>query len=246
MCYTDDMAKTAYTKVQVEGFTLNARTAALYEQVKRIYPLMGGTGKIYIAQGSYSDGVSQSAGTHDGGGAIDLMVSFQSAKNWAALQRAVRWVQFAGWHRDPSQGPWGDHVHGIVVGDISATPIAKEQVIDYKETPPKNGLKGHAVDNTWHPDKIFTPSYPLGTVNYKNMVRESKKTRGWLPFPGIKRVQTALNLKLGLSLPIDGKFGPKTKAAYKKWEIETGTVNPDGVPGPRNLVLLGAGRFNVV
>lgn len=251
MCYTKDMAKNAYTKVNVDGFTLDARTAELWKQIQVIYPLMGGTGKPYIVQGSYNDSVGQSAGTHDGSGAIDVSLTMKSDKNWKALERAGRWVMQAGWHREPlyrnGKLVWSDHYHGITLGDEKVAPVAARQQQDYLANPPRNGLADHSVDESWRPDKLFTPLYPILTVDYKNMVREAKKTKGHLPFPGIKRIQAALNVKLGLKLKIDGKFGPLTKSAYKTWEKKVGVKGAalDGVPGPRNLILLGAGRFHV-
>lgn len=243
------MTYTAYTKVTVEGHTLNARTAALYKQVKRIYPLVGGSGTIRLVQGSFTNDVSASAGTHSGGGVGDWMVEPGTDHNYNRLQKAFRYAQVAAWHRTTAQGFSGDHVHGVVVGDDSAATLAKAQVVDYKNH--KTGLKGHAADNSWHPSKIFEPSYPLYDVSLGAMIRESKKLWVWRTNVGTKSVQQALNLKLGLSLKVDGKFGKATKTAYKKWQYQVDkdlhvTTTHNGIPTNRTLTLLGAGRFDVV
>lgn len=235
----------AFTRVTVEGHTLTKWTAGLYEQVKEVYKVLGGTGDLILEQGSYSNAVGASAGTHSGGGALDARPRIENAHNYEVLQRAFRWCQIAGWHRLPIPNVWSEHVHGIVIGDSSAAPVALRQVIAYRSHPPRDGLAGNAIDYTWHPRVIFTSLYPLRSVTLANMQKEARKSRNWLPRPGVFRVQRALNKKHNAGLTVNGLFNRKTKAAYAAWEKSVGG-NGDGIPGKYSLVLLGAGRFNVV
>jgi hypothetical protein len=79
-----------------------------------------------VTQGSYSNSVAASFGTHSGGGVLDLA--------WigkVADVVALRMSGFAAWHRDRSQGPWNDHIHAVAIGDPTASPEAKKQVTSY-------------------------------------------------------------------------------------------------------------------
>lgn len=236
---------TAYTKVynvDGSGQTLNRRTLAVYNQIKTVYSVLGGTGHIILIQGSYSRSVAGSAGTHDGGGALDIMPSIRTAKNWSILQKAARFCMVADWDRPYLAGNWSHHNHGIVIGDKQMSYAAAKQVRDYYAH--RNGLANHASDKTWHPSVIFSSPYPMHSVNLTNMRREARKSRNWIPIIGVIRVQRALNQKLGTGLRVDGLFGPATKKAYAHWERIVGG-DGDGIPGKYSLVLLGAGRFNV-
>jgi TP901 family phage tail tape measure protein len=91
-----------------------------------------------IMQGSYSTRVAASGSTHAGGGVIDT----DGPRGWGAATNALRKAGFAAWHRTPSQGPWGHHIHAIVIGDPSASPAAKGQVRDFLRG--GDGLAGRA------------------------------------------------------------------------------------------------------
>ena len=112
-----------YARVRVQGKQFNTRTAKMLEAADRIF-----AGTWRIAQGSYSTSVAASGGTHSGGGAVDLS---PSNGDWSGAVRALRSIGFAAWHRTPSQGPWGHHIHGIAIGDASASSSAKGQVRDF-------------------------------------------------------------------------------------------------------------------
>lgn len=233
----------AYTRVTVSGHILNKRTAALFEQVKVVYAVLGGTGYIRLLQGSYTSAVSVSGGTHDGGGALDMEPSIKSSRNWSILQKAARFCMIADWDRPYLANNWAHHNHGIVIGDKQMSSAAASQIRDYHAH--RNGLANHASDNSWHPSVIFSSPYPMHNCNLARMRREALKTRGRVPLLGVIRIQRALNQKLGAGLRVDGLFGPATKRAYAHWERVVGG-DGDGVPGKYSLVLLGAGRFNVV
>jgi hypothetical protein len=144
----------AYDKVKVGTYSdgspmlLNKRTAAALDVV---HERLGY--ELTIAQGSYHKTTTASAGTHDGGGAVDL-APFEADKK----VHAMRAVGFAAWHRLPSQGDWPEHVHGILRGDQEMSPQAAAQIVSFDDH--RNGLANNDVDNTWHPDPKVTFDYP--------------------------------------------------------------------------------------
>lgn len=124
------------------GRTVNQRTYDMLVEAESIL----GFG-IVLSQGSYNaGGVGASAGTHDGGGAVDVsVINLTTAQRWQTVQ-AMRTVGFAAWLRTPDQGPWPYHIHAIAVGDTDLPPSARNQVADYYVG--LNGLAAHAPDNT--------------------------------------------------------------------------------------------------
>lgn len=128
---------------------LNERTVAMLRSARTWLEGHGGCppGRAapgYVLQGSYNHGgVSASAGTHDGGGAIDLDVRGLSSGQRAALVRALREAGFAAWlRRRPTFSV--DHVHAIAVGDPDLPAGARRQVADYFAG--RDGLAGHRKD----------------------------------------------------------------------------------------------------
>lgn len=121
--------------------TLNARTKAMLLEAER---RLGR--QLSITQGSYNaGGVGASAGTHDGGGALDLSVANQSGAQRTATVTALRRVGFAAWLRTPAQGDWGYHVHAIAISDTDLSSGAQHQVGDYYLG--LNGLANRAADD---------------------------------------------------------------------------------------------------
>ncbi|MFC4335889.1 peptidoglycan-binding protein [Salininema proteolyticum] len=101
---------------------------------------------LVLTQGSYSTSDPTSAGTHDGGGAVDLSVNgLTTAQRWRTV-KALREVGFAAWLRTPSQGNWPYHIHAVAVADTDMSGPAQPQIHDYFVG--KNGLANHAPDNT--------------------------------------------------------------------------------------------------
>lgn len=148
---------TDWTKrVKHDGKTVDLLThVALLEAEKKLgYQLT-------IVQGSFTTAVAASAGTHSGGGAVDL-----SPYEWQKKVKAMRQVGFAAWHRTAIPGVWGEHIHCILIGDKLLSPAAKEQVTQYYNH--ENGLADHGPDTEWRPAKIvvFKPPPQLGG-NYR-------------------------------------------------------------------------------
>lgn len=124
------------------GKTINQRTLDMISAAEGIVGY-----DIVVTQGSYNaGGVSASAGTHDGGGAVDISVLNKTATARWELVKALRTVGFAAWLRTPSQGNWPYHIHAIAVGDTDVSISARNQIADYFVG--LNGLASHAADNT--------------------------------------------------------------------------------------------------
>lgn len=128
-------------KVVFEGFTMDARTRAMViaARVVRVAPLE-------LTQGCYNNGaVAASAGTHDGGGAVDIRAKTLNATQVKEAINILRKVGFAAWHRLPSEGNWPEHIHCIAIGCPDLSRGAKNQVADYKAG--RNGLANNKADN---------------------------------------------------------------------------------------------------
>lgn len=99
---------------------------------------------LTVVQGSYSNGVSQSAGTHDGGGALDLSTrGLDRADIWAALT-ALRQSGLIAWHRPAIRGLWADHIHALDYGNPRLSPAAARQVKAYEAG--RDGLATNGPD----------------------------------------------------------------------------------------------------
>jgi hypothetical protein len=136
----------------VGGHTLNRRT----NRMKMAAANRLGNCKWAITQGSYNPGVSQSAHTHDGGGALDLNVARGCGTRPHAV-RALRKVGFAAWFRPDNPGVWNAHIHAIAVGDTDLHPEAADQVSEYYRG--GDGLAGSAPDNGPKVKKITWEQY---------------------------------------------------------------------------------------
>lgn len=118
-----------------DGKTVDWLTKAALLKAERIlgYPLS-------ITQGSYNAGkVSASAGTHDGGGVVDLR-----AWDWQSKVRALRLSGFVAWHRNPSEGPWPEHIHAVLMDNRKLSAGARTQIAEYHRG--ENGLANHHAD----------------------------------------------------------------------------------------------------
>ena len=109
---------------------------------------------LTVVQGSYNaGGVSQSAGTHDGGGVVDLL-----AWDWQRKVRVLRSIGFAAWHRPAIKGLWGAHIHAVMIDHGKLSASAANQVAAYRAG--RDGLKSNLVDNFWRPAPIPVFKYP--------------------------------------------------------------------------------------
>ena len=100
--------------------------------------------KWVVTQGSYNPGgVGASAGTHDGGGAMDISVNSGCGARRNAV-RALRTVGFAAWFRPTIPGLWDKHIHAIAVNDTDLAAGAADQVSEYHRG--FDGLSGDGRD----------------------------------------------------------------------------------------------------
>lgn len=127
---------------------VDALTIACIERAEKI-----GGHQFVVTQGSYQNTVAASAGTHDGGGAVDL--------RWCGHARcikALRMVGMAAWHRTPAQGPWPDHIHAVVIDHPKLAASAARQVTSYRDG--RNGLASNGKDDGPRLLKIAVPVWP--------------------------------------------------------------------------------------
>lgn len=130
------------TKSQYQGWTVNARTLAMLRAAENRW----GGGQFVVEQGSYAPGVDPtSAGSHDGGGALDLDAEALSPGLRTAALVALREVGFAAWLRNPSQANWPWHIHAIAISDPDLAPLAARQAGAYYEG--RNGLASNLPDD---------------------------------------------------------------------------------------------------
>jgi hypothetical protein len=128
-------------RIRWREFWLNRRTVAMIQAAEKLagfeFPLM---------QGSYNKGgVTASAGTHDGGGALDVRAARLTAAQRKTAVLTLRQVGFAAWLRTPAQGNWPLHIHAIAVGDQDLSRGAANQVAEYRRC--KNGLANRGHDD---------------------------------------------------------------------------------------------------
>jgi len=128
--------KDDYHIVTVNGYYLNERTASMLRYAQQLYGDVIQLNGSAVTQGSFTDAVAESFGTHSGGGAVDLSVfypgTYQPAYNdIGRILRALRTAGFAAWLRDLDELYPGSpiHIHAVAVGDQQLSPAALDQLI---------------------------------------------------------------------------------------------------------------------
>lgn len=133
-----------YRRVSFRGATVNRRTRELLLRAEAIMRALGGPSSFTISQGSYSPGWGPSAGTHDGGGVVDIRCSaYSSATIDRRLVRALRMAGFAAWRRGVNDG-FPVHIHAVALGDREMSRSARSQVTEYFQG--GDGLRGSRTD----------------------------------------------------------------------------------------------------
>lgn len=134
-----------YTQVEYHGVTLNKRTLRALKWAE------GKAGFTFpLAQGSYNRGVGASAGTHNGGGAIDVGCAGLSLRQRRRAVRALKLAGFAAWFRPSVPGVWGPHIHALCIGDKQMAWAAERQVDSFDAG--RDGLAGNRVDGSFRPE----------------------------------------------------------------------------------------------
>lgn len=116
---------------------------------------------VYVIQSAYNTSVPASAGTHDYDKSLDvLVISKRGRRKWATGQRWLRqrgwadwWRHTGSWYRPSS---WHHHMVSLtwLIDHCKVGIFVPGQISDYCAEPPRNGLSGHPVDPTWHPENI--------------------------------------------------------------------------------------------
>lgn len=132
-----------YRRVRYHGALMNVRTRQMLQRAEKYAKAMGAPGSFSISQGSYHPGYGPSAGTHDGGGALDIRISAYSRATADKMVKALRMAGFAAWRRGVGDG-LPPHIHAVAIGDRQAAPLAKSQVAEYFRG--GDGLRGTRRD----------------------------------------------------------------------------------------------------
>jgi len=211
---------------------------------RRVWDLLEDAGHeaglpIRVLQGSFNrGGVSQSAGTHDAGGAFDLSVRGMTEAQAIRLVVALRKRNVAAWLRSPKYG-WparlgGSHIHGIVCDEPGLSYGARQQVVAYRAG--RNGLASRARDP--FPRPAWKPYGDGGggtIVSAHAHVRLSNLKFG-AHNDDVKDLQKALGILA------DGVYGPATDKAVREDQHKRGWA-PDreghSYVGPRQARALG-------
>lgn len=150
----------SHQKVSWRGRTMCSCGVASIEQ--RVEPELIKAGEIResveVQQGCYSGSVSASAGTHDGGGAIDT----DRYDSTTAL-RIWREAGWAYWPRGYPYDSMDPHCHGILNGCPDLSPSAQDQLDDYHAG--RNGLANNGKDPG--PDVRPLPTWQEALADYQ-------------------------------------------------------------------------------
>lgn len=124
-----------YTRLKVNGQLINARTLWMLKRAAVLYHERGSP--LNVIQGSYTDALAASFGTHAGGGAVDISVRVSltssvvlSETEQLALVHALREAGLAAWLRLPTDlnPPVALHIHAIAIGDAELSEAARRQI----------------------------------------------------------------------------------------------------------------------
>lgn len=143
-----------YRRVTYTGKTINVRTRIMLERAVE-HLAEHYRWSPYLVQGSYNPGVSASAGTHDGGGVIDIRTSTMTRRGQDLCVQALRKAGFAAWLRLPPT--FGTHIHAVAIGDRELSPAAQSQIEQWRND--TNGLANHGPDPAPDPYPSWTNKY---------------------------------------------------------------------------------------
>ncbi len=105
--------------------------------------------RLVVIQPPWNTGVPASAKTHDKCAAFDVHIV---GLGWWEAQRFLRACFWAAFYRWFVPNLWSYHIHMISLGcPAPVGELVPGQVADYQARPPRDGMKGHAVDDSWHP-----------------------------------------------------------------------------------------------
>lgn len=132
-----------YRIINFRGVKVDVRTRVMVERAESYMRKMGINSKLSFSQGSFNTSVDASAGTHDGGGALDIRIGNFSSKTADNVVKALRMAGFAAWRRGVNDS-FDPHIHAIAIGDRKMSSIARSQVAEYFRG--GDGLVGSRTD----------------------------------------------------------------------------------------------------
>ena len=242
----------AFEVVFYHGHRFNRLTVQALQEMERRLGY-----QLDVMQGSYngnavpaSGGRPGVPGTHAGGGAVDLSPNDAHDKVHIGRQ-----VGFAMWERPAISGLWPHHIHGILIGDPTASPMAQRQVSSYKAH--RDGLISNSFDPVWHPSPIRSYVYrtdPVIGIDLSNLqvdfVNALHGAAGNRPKRRVKVVQRMLNKRMPKARPellVDGIVGEHTLNRWGRWEEVRDVDKPNRIPDrPRLRALLVGSVYYVV
>ena len=150
-----------YHRISWRGVTMNQRTKDMVLRAEAYAKKMGVPTPIRFSQGSYHKGYGPSAGTHDGGGALDIRSAALSRPTELKLVKALRMAGFAAWSRGHNGDGMPPHIHALAIGDKQLSASARSQVQEYFWG--GDGLVGSHPDG----DRSIGRPYPDWAKKYK-------------------------------------------------------------------------------
>jgi hypothetical protein len=124
-----------YARTTINGYTVNARTLWMLNLANDIY--QGRGDPLRVTQGSYTNEVNTSFGTHSGGGVVDISIRVKDSPTEiltlaeaSELVVALRQSGFAAWLRLPTDlnPPSPFHIHAVAIGDRELSTAARMQL----------------------------------------------------------------------------------------------------------------------
>ena len=224
------------------GVRVDPRTSLMLDEVDRLT-----TATIRPTQGSYSTSVGASAGTHSGGGAVDLSTRGLAGIDKSNLIRALRTVGFAAWIRPYRAGVWAEHIHAIAIQPGGRNdrgvlaPSAHRQVQAYYDG--RDGLAANGQDPHAGLDiapRTFeqyrrTRTFPLRDGHSFGTSKSATVHDGTANPEDAKNVQ---RIQQRLRISPTGRFGPLTRTKVMAWQAWKG-LRPTGRVGASTWRRLG-------
>lgn len=207
-----------WDRITKNGHTLYRRDWALLADAMQAAQV-----STYVVQGSWS-GVAASAGTHSGGGAMDLSVRGLTEEQALRLVDELRKRNCAAWLRSPKFG-WpaklgGAHVHLIVKDSPGLSPAARAQVRAYDLG--RNGLANGKHDPHHRPVQ-----HAFGVAAYPGPIKFGD------------RGEAVKSIQLHLGVTPTGYFGALTKRKVTRFQRLRPRLWPaDGVVGPKTYAAI--------
>lgn len=150
----DDEPEHDYRRMTWGGKVINGRTKVMLERAVKLLTEYEWTPRL--TQGSYNKGVSASAGTHDGGGVVDINTDTMTKNGADICVQALRKAGFAAWRRGDGDG-MSPHIHAVAIGDKELSSAAKSQIKQWRED--RNGLANRGPDPAPDPYPAWTQKY---------------------------------------------------------------------------------------